>query len=65
MDGLHSITRLGQTLLDVFTDHHGAVLAAGAPKCNGQIALSFANIVRNQIDEQIRDTVNEFLCLGK
>src|SRR5215467_7708303 len=41
------------------------MLAAGAAEADGQVALAFADVVRNQVHQQGGDTVNEFLCLGK
>src|SRR5947209_14403954 len=35
----------------------------GAAKADGEIALAFANVVRQQIDEQLRDAFNEFAAL--
>src|SRR5436305_6563796 len=41
------------------------MLAAGASKTNGQITLAFPDVVGNQVDQQLRDAVNEFLGLQK
>src|SRR4029077_14095238 len=43
----------------------GAVPAAGATERNGEVAFSFADIVRHQIDEQALNALEEFTGLGK
>ena len=40
-------------------------MAAGAAEGDGQIALAFADVVRQQIDQQLRDAVDEFDGLRK
>src|SRR4051812_43536078 len=50
---------LVSTRCEVFThligDHHGPVMAACAPESDGQIALSFPDVMRQQINQKIRD----------
>src|SRR5690242_7105033 len=59
------ISRSCQLFLDLFGDHHRAVLPAGAAEADGQVALSFADVVRQQIDQQLADAGNKFPSLGK
>src|SRR5579859_3940891 len=63
MDNLHRITCPSQQLFYFFRNKDGAMLASSAAKANGQIALAFAHIMRDQIDQQRGDAVNKFLCL--
>ncbi len=59
------ITGLGQALADLFGDHYRPVLPAGAAKRYGQIAFPFANVMRQQIDQQAADPLHEFHSLRK
>src|ERR1700687_1701974 len=63
MRDLHFVSRFPQPLADIFGDHHRAVLSAGTSEADGQVALSLANVVRQQVDQQFRDAVNELLRL--
>ena len=54
---------LPKMLADFLGDHDGTVLAAGAAECDGQIALAFVNVMRQQVDEQIGDARDEFARL--
>src|SRR6476646_8626932 len=65
MDNLNRIARTGQQLLYFFRNKHGAVLASGTAKSDGQIALAFTYIVRQQINQERRNAVDELLRLGK
>src|SRR5271167_4584677 len=62
---LHVVSSLGQPLLDLFGNQHRAMFSSGASERDGQIALAFMNVVRNQIDQQLRDAVDELLGLRK
>ena len=53
MHHLHPVLRGTQTFGHIFGDHDGAVLAAGATEGDGQIALAFMNVMRQQVDEQV------------
>src|ERR1700674_88653 len=63
MLNLHSVSRLVQALADFFRNHYGTVLSTGAAAADGEIALAFVNIVRQQIDQQIGNAPDEFLRL--
>src|SRR5450755_4062686 len=65
MHDLHFVSRFAQPLVDICGDHHRAMLTAGTPKADSQIALALANVVRQQIDEKFRDAVDELLRLRK
>ena len=65
MHYLHPVLRFAQTFAHLFRDHDRAMLAAGTAEGDGQVALAFLNVVRQQIDEQLRDALDEFLGLGK
>src|SRR5579864_7541158 len=41
------------------------MLSPGASESDGQVALAFANIVRHQVHQQVRDAIDEFLGLWK
>src|SRR5690349_23265271 len=41
------------------------MLPAGAPEGNRQITLSFMNIVRQEVDKQVGDALDELAALGK
>ena len=62
---LDFVRGLAQPLAYFFRDHHRAVLPAGAAEADGQIALPFADVVRQKVDQQVRDTADEFLGLRK
>src|ERR1700722_7356374 len=59
----YAIFRAAKQLADILGDHHGAVLAPGAAKGDGQIAFAFMNVVRQQINEQVGDARNELAAL--
>src|SRR5208282_6829283 len=54
-----------QSLADIFGNHHRAMLSARASEADGQVALALANVVRQQVDQQFRDAVDELLRLWK
>src|ERR1039458_5870682 len=51
---LHVVARLGKPLLDLFGNQHRTVFASGATKRNGEVALALANVVRDQVHQQLR-----------
>src|SRR5580698_3444801 len=51
---------VGQALADFAGYHYRTVMASGAAEGDGEIAFAFANVVRNEIDQQLRDAVDEF-----
>ncbi len=65
VDHLHPVSRLGQPFAHFFRNHHRAVLAAGAAEGDGQITLAFADVVRQQIDQQLGNALDEFFGLRK
>src|SRR5690348_15350987 len=62
---LDPISRLAQTLANIFGDHDRAVLAAGAADGDGQVALAFVDVVRQQIYQQVGDALQKFRGLRK
>ena len=46
MHDLDPVASFSQTLADLFADHYGAMLAAGAAERDGQIAFSFPDVMR-------------------
>src|ERR1035438_6379374 len=50
---------LGQIARDLVRHHHRAVVAAGAAKGDGQVTLAFADIVRQQVNQQVRNAAGE------
>src|SRR5215470_3987219 len=65
MHHFHFISTLPQSLPDVFGNHDRAMLPSGAAETDRQIALSLANVMREEVDEEIRDATDEFLRLRK
>ncbi len=63
MNDLHRVSGFLQPLSHVFGNHHRAVLSTGASKTDRQIALAFMHVVRQQVDQQIGNAVDEFLGL--
>ena len=49
MCDLHAIACIGQVLADLVRNHDRAMVAAGAPEGDGQITLTFADVVRQQV----------------
>src|SRR5947209_9239558 len=62
---LDSVTCLAQVLAHILGDHDRAMLSSGAAERNRQIAFAFANVVRQQVNQEIRNAVNEFGGLRK
>src|SRR5438874_467361 len=62
---LHVIPGFGQSFSYVFSDHYRTMLSAGTPKSDCQIALAFADVVRHEVNEQVRDAIDELLRLRK
>ena len=65
MHDFDTISGAAQVLADFLGDHDGAVLASGTTERDSQVALAFVDVVRQQIDQQIRDARNELLRLRK
>src|ERR1700683_5839902 len=65
MHNFHTITGAPKMFAYLLGDHDGTVLSAGTAERNGQIALAFMNVVREQVDEQIGDARDELPTLGK
>ena len=63
MHDFDPVARFPKMFPDVFGDHHGAVLPASTPERDGQVTLAFLNVVRQEIDEQLRDTFDELFRL--
>src|SRR5438874_4466417 len=54
-----------QVLADLIGHHDGTMLAAGAAEGYRQIALSFANVMREKVGEQIGNALHELGGLGE
>src|ERR1035441_2873160 len=65
MRRLHAKSRLRQALANLIRDHHRTMMAAGAAERDSQIALAFADVMRHQVDQQLRDAVDELHGLRK
>src|ERR1019366_8825676 len=50
---------------DLFGHHHRPMLAAGTAEGDRQVTFSFANVVRQQIDQQVHDPGHKFRRLRK
>jgi len=59
----HPVARLLQPFGNIFRDHDGAVLTDSAAEGNGQVTLSFVNVVRQKINQQLGDALNELFGL--
>src|ERR1035438_3886421 len=55
----HFKSGVGQALADFTRDHNRTMMASGAAEGDGEIAFAFANVVRNQVDQQLRDEFDE------
>src|ERR1700730_6160702 len=60
---LDAVARAAEALVDLLSDHHRPVMAAGAAEGDREITLAFANIVGQQIDQQVGDALDELGCL--
>src|SRR5579859_3375976 len=60
-----AISSAPQVLAHVLGNHHRAMLSPSAAESNGEIALSFVDVVRNQIHQQAGDTRDELAGLRK
>src|ERR1700691_2600199 len=65
MPNFHAMSGFQQALPDFLRDHDGAVLAAGAAETDGEITFAFANVVGQQINEEVGDAPDKFLALRK
>src|SRR5215467_3277345 len=65
MYDLHFVSCLAQPVADVLRDHHRTMLTSRTPERDRQVALSFMDVVRQQIDQQLRNARDEFLRLRK
>src|ERR1035438_8710365 len=63
MDHLYVVPRFGQPFLDLFGNQYRAVLASGAAERDGEVALAFANVMRDQVNQQLRNPRDKFLGL--
>src|SRR5215469_11270618 len=59
MNYFHVVPGFCQPLPHLFSNQHGAMLSACTPKGDGQVTLALANVVRNQIDQQLRNAGDE------
>jgi len=65
VDGFYLIAGFLQALGHFFGHHYAAVLAAGAAEGYGEVALTFLDIVREQVEHEVGDLCQEFLGLGE
>src|SRR5579872_5641200 len=65
MQHFHPIPCLPKALTNIFGDHHRAMLPAGAAERDREIAFSFPNIVRQQVNQQLRNPLDELARLRK
>src|SRR5512138_3812522 len=49
---------VGKELADFVGHHYRAVAAAGAAEGDGQVTLPFTDVVRNQVDQQLGDSLD-------
>ena len=63
MHDFHPISGLPQMFAHLFGNHDGTVLAASAAEGDGQVALPFMNVVRQQVHQKIGDARDELLSL--
>src|SRR6478736_587164 len=63
MQDFHTVSSAAEVLTDIFGNHHRPMLASGTAEGDGQIALAFVNIMRQQVDQQVGDAGNKFLRL--
>jgi len=61
----HAVVRMAKVFANFFGDHDLTGLAACATKGDGQIALAFVDVMRQQVDEQIGDARDELAGLRK
>src|SRR6516225_2933532 len=59
------VARSGKVVANVVGDHYRAVLSAGAPEGDGQVALPFTDVMWQQVDEQVGNSRNKFDGLRK
>ena len=53
MHNFQAVSGFVQALSYLIGDHHRTVLAAGAAETDGEIALAFVDVVRQQVNQQI------------
>src|SRR6202034_87987 len=63
MQRLYLIACLLEATGYFFCHHHAAVLAAGTAEGDGQIALPFLNVVRKQVEHQLRYAIEKLPSL--
>src|SRR5260370_631475 len=56
-------TRVRQGAADFIGNHYRAMPSPGTAERDGQVALSFAYIVRQEIDQQVCNTTHKFRSL--
>src|ERR1700676_2550803 len=62
---LHAISCFGQSLANLTRDQDAAMVAARASERNGQVALAFRDVMRQQVDQKRRDALDKLLSLRK
>src|ERR1700679_3035731 len=61
--GLGAIACCRETLLQLFGNHYGAMLSAGAADADGEIAFAFVDVVRQKEGEHLGDLFKELAGL--
>jgi hypothetical protein len=58
MADLGAVAGVSQVFINLLGDHHRAMMAARASESDRQIALPFANIMRQQVNQQIGNALD-------
>ena len=65
MRAFHLVSGADKTLAYVFGNHNGPVMSTRAAKGDGEITLPFLDVMRQKINQQLRDAIQKFLGLRK
>src|ERR1700722_19445535 len=60
-----AVSRASQALANLARDHNASMVAARAPERNGEITFALRDVMRQQIDQQVRDARDELRRLWK
>src|SRR6266850_1719254 len=56
---LGPVARSAEALMNLLGDHHRAMMAARASEGDREIAFAFPDVVRQQINQQVRDALDK------
>ena len=59
MQGLDLVAGFAKALAEFFGHHHASVLAAGAAEGDGQVAFALFDVMREQVEHELGDTIEE------